>query len=236
VQRSFRVGPTATDLDNRFDGSGDCVAERESGRHMLRRAPARTESLWIAIDIALKVALIALLAFALAHPDWPRFANKAMLARAVVYPLLVAVVPAAWAWRRRAGGVSHKYPALVSILVTVPFVVDAAGNALDLYNRIDVFDDVCHLVNWATLCLAVGIALMGNPALPPWVIAGLCVGFGATTAVLWEIGEYGAFVTRTPERFSLYRDTMGDLALGLAGSLVAGLVCLVAARRQRRWS
>jgi hypothetical protein len=187
-------------------------------------------------DIAAKIALVALLVFAVAHPDWSRFADKAMVARAVAYPLLVAVVPTAWVWRRRhrAGNAASAYPSLVAFLITVPFVVDAAGNALDLYNRIDAFDDVCHLINWAVLSMAVGIALLGHPTLPPWAIAGLCTGFGATTAVLWEIGEYGAFVTKTPERFSLYRDTMGDLALGLAGSAMAGLICLAAARRQQR--
>jgi hypothetical protein len=200
------------------------------------RASTKGATAWLMADIAMKVALIALLVFAVTHPNWPRFADKAMVARAVAYPLLVAVVPVVWAWRQRhrAGGAVSAYPSLVAFLVTVPFVVDAAGNALDLYNRIDAFDDVCHFINWAVLSMAVGIALLGHPTLPPWAVAGLCTGFGSTTAVLWEIGEYGAFVTKTPERFSLYRDTMGDLALGLAGSAIAGLICLAVARRQQR--
>jgi hypothetical protein len=153
----------------------------------------------------------------------------------VAYPLLVAILPTVWVWQRhrRAGRAVSSYPSLPAFLITVPFVVDLTGNALDFYDRIDVFDDACHLVNWATLSLAVGIALVGNPSLPSWAVAGLCTGFGATTAVLWEIGEYGAFVTNTPERFTLYRDTMADLALGLLGSAVAGLICLALTRRRR---
>jgi drug/metabolite transporter superfamily protein YnfA len=197
---------------------------------------AGTGSRWGVADGVAKGLLAVLLLFALTHSDWDRFSDKAMIARAVAYPLLIAIVPAVWYVRavraRRAGRVAAAYPGLVGLLVTMPFVIDVGGNALDLYDRIDVFDDVCHFGNWALLCSAVGVALLSRPdALPGWVVGSLCVGFGATTAVLWEIAEYGAFVTHTPERYTLYRDTMGDLTLGLAGSIAAGLACGVAARR-----
>lgn len=64
-------------------------------------------------------------------------------------------------------------------------------------------------------------------------MTGLCIGFGATTAVLWEIGEYGVFVLNTLERLTLYRDTIGDLTLGLTGSIVAGVGCGLLPRRSR---
>jgi hypothetical protein len=177
------------------------------------------------LAIALKVALVALVLFALTHLEWARFADKAMTARAVLYPLAAAVVPVVWLARGRPA----RYPGLVDALVVTPFVVDLLGNALDLYDSVSWFDDACHLVNWAILTAAVGIPLARRCG--PWVTLGLCVGFGATTAVLWEIGEYGAFVLKTPESVTAYRDTIGDLALGLTGSVVAGIV---AARRARR--
>ena len=37
-------------------------------------------------------------------------------------------------------------------------------------------------------------------------------------------------MTKTPERFTLYRDTIGDLALGLAGSILAGVAIGLVAR------
>ena len=187
----------------------------------------RWNARWVPADLAAKAALAALLLVSLLHGDWARFADKAMTARAVAYPLLVAAVPLAW-WYRTRGRTS--YPALPAFLVTVPFVIDVAGNALDLYDTVDVFDDVCHFVNWAILGTALGIALR-RTTLPPAAIAGLCSGMGAVAAILWELAEYGAFVTHTPERFTLYRDTMGDLALGLAGATLAGLVCAWSARR-----
>lgn len=158
--------------------------------------------------------------------DRSRFADKAMTARAVLYPLAALVVPVAWlAGRRR-----WPYPALVDVLVVTPFVVDLAGNALDLYDRVSWFDDACHLVNWALLTAAVGVPLARR--FGPWVTLGLCVGFGATTAVLWEIGEYGAFVLKTPESVTAYRDTIGDLSLGLAGSVLAGATAAVLLARR----
>ena len=185
---------------------------------------------WLAADLAAKAVLGGLLVFSLLHGDWARFADKAMAARAVAYPLLVGTVPLAWWWRTRA---RTPYPGVPAFLVTVPFVIDVGGNALDLYDSIGVFDDVCHFVNWAILATALGVALRST-TLPRAAIAGLCSGMGAVAAILWELGEYGAFVTHTPERFTLYRDTMGDLALGLAGATLAGLVCAWSARRSVR--
>lgn len=186
---------------------------------------------WLAADIVLKAAMVVLLGFALLHQDWDRFADKAMTARAVVYPLLVAVVPVIWLLLRRSGR-GGAYPGAASALLTVPFVVDLAGNALNLYDDVEVFDDICHFVNWAMLSGAVGLVLLRQRGLPAWALGALVLGFGATTAILWEIGEYGAFILDTPESVTAYRDTLGDLGLGTAGSALAGLVCALAARRR----
>ncbi len=59
------------------------------------------------------------------------------------------------------------------------------------------------------------------------------VGFGAVTAILWEIAEYFAFIRNSPELATAYADTLGDLALGLAGSCLAGLAAALAPQRQR---
>lgn len=186
----------------------------------------------VVLDLIAKAAVAVLLVFALSHQDWDRFSDKAMTARAITYPVLIGLVPAVWAWRRRSRDV--RYPALVAVLVTMPFLIDLAGNALDLYDRIDWFDDACHFGNWALLTAAVGVALVSGRTLGPAVVAALCIGFGATTAILWEIAEFGAFVTNTPERYGLYHDTIGDLSLGLLGATVAGTACAVATHHQRR--
>jgi hypothetical protein len=47
------------------------------------------------------------------------------------------------------------------------------------------------------------------------------VGFGCVTAVLWAFAEYFTFIRNSPELRTAYTDTLGDLALGLAGSTLA---------------
>jgi hypothetical protein len=196
---------------------------------------SRMKHRWlVALDVALKVAVVCLLAFALAHTDWPRFASKAMTARALIYPLLVAVPAIAWGaarWAaRRRGPADPPYPLLADILITVPFVVDLAGNALNLYDTVEHFDDLCHFVNWALLTAAVGTVLLRRMDLSAWVVLGLLVGFGTTSAVLWEIGEYGAFVTKAPEVKTAYSDTIGDLTLGTLGATLAAVLTVTLGR------
>jgi hypothetical protein len=36
----------------------------------------------------------------------------------------------------------------------MPFLIDTAGNAANLYDTIDWWDDANHVVNWAILVLA----------------------------------------------------------------------------------
>lgn len=184
----------------------------------------RRRLLWV--SIALKVALLGLLMVAVAFPYAARFEGKAMTARAIVYPLAVMVVPAAW-WllsRRRP----LVYPYTLDILWTLPFVIDTASNALDLYDTVGWWDDATHFVNWAILVLAFGQLLLRLPV-GRLTTAGLCVGFGAVLAILWELAEYATFIRDSPELETAYTDTLGDLALGLSGSVVAAAItaCLL---------
>ena len=108
-----------------------------------RRELVRRPALWL--DLAVKAALVGLLVFAVARPDLPQFAGKAMEARALAYPLAALVVPVGW-WlvsRRRP----TTYPYDLDILLVLPFLIDTAGNALDLYGAIDWWDDLNHFVN-----------------------------------------------------------------------------------------
>ena len=98
----------------------------------------------------------------------------------------------------------------------LPFLIDVAGNAANLYDTIDWWDDLNHFVNWAILVAAFGQLLVRLPV-GRWEAFGLAVGFGCVTAVLWEFAEYFTFIRNSPELRTAYTDTLGDLALGLAG-------------------
>jgi len=87
------------------------------------------------IDIALKVALVALLAFG-AFSGLQQFEGKAFGGRLIAYPIAVLVLPIAWLlWGRR-----RPFPYLADILITAPFLIDVVGNAADLYDTLDWWD------------------------------------------------------------------------------------------------
>ena len=179
------------------------------------------------INLAIKALLIGLLAIG-AFSGLQQFEGKAFAWRLATYPIAAFVVPVIWAIRAR----DTAYPFAADILLTLPFLIDTAGNAMDLYDTIWWWDDVNHLVNWALLSGAVG-ALAWRNQLPKGQTLAYVVGFGAVTAILWEIAEYFSFIRFSEELATAYVDTLGDMTLGLAGSVVAGLIAALSPRRQQ---
>ena len=53
---------------------------------------------------------------------------------------------------------------------------------------------------------------------------------GAAAALLWEWLECGTFIRNSPEITIAYADTLGDLRLGLAGSVAIAALIVRAAR------
>ena len=183
-------------------------------------------SLWIAV--AIKVALIGLLAFG-AFSGLQQFEGKAFLWRLITYPVGAFAVPVIWAiFARRS-----PFPYVADILLTLPFLVDTVGNSLDLYDTVEWWDDANHFVNWALLSGAIAALCVRNRYGARETL-GLVVGFGAVTAILWEIAEYFAFIRSSSELATAYTDTLGDLGLGLAGSVFVGLIAAVLSGRGGR--
>lgn len=175
---------------------------------------------WLAADLLVKVSTVALLLFALANPQLPQFQGKAFEGRALAYPIALALFPIGWWFFGRS---RIPFPALADLLFGLPFLIDVAGNALNLYDTVEVWDDLNHLVNWSLHTAAIGLLLRYGPW--SWrVRAALAFGYAVTTAVLWEFAEYVTFVPNSPEAALAYRDTLGDLALGMFGGLVAAIV------------
>ena len=171
------------------------------------------------VDAAVKAGTLLLLALALAAPDLPQFQGKAFTGRAVAYPVALAIVPLAW-WRFGRGRVA--FPVVTDVLLGLPFLIDMAGNALNLYDAIPWWDDANHLGNWALHTAAIAILVRGRVA--PIVIVAIGVAWASTTAILWELAEYVAFVPNSPEAATAYADTLGDLGLGLLGGTIAAVV------------
>jgi hypothetical protein len=69
------------------------------------------------LDVAVKVALVALLVFAVVRRDLPQFESKAVVGRALTYPIAALIVPAVWLLRGRRG----RYPYDVDVLIVPAF-------------------------------------------------------------------------------------------------------------------
>ncbi|GIW04075.1 MAG: hypothetical protein KatS3mg059_0695 [Thermomicrobiales bacterium] len=188
--------------------------------------PLRPGKPWLFwLNLGIKLTLIGLLMFAVARQDLPQFHGKAMTGRALTYPLSMIIVPVAW-WLMR-GARSSAYPFALDILLVLPFLIDTGGNALNLNDTISWWDDFNHFLNWAILAAASGQFLVRLPV-GRLAAAGLMIGFGATTAIVWEIAEYITFVRNSPELATAYTDTLGDLGLVLTGSVLAAGVTWLA--------
>ena len=172
--------------------------------------------------ILLRVLLVSLLLYAFLRSDLPQFQAKAMPVRLVLYPLATLIVPVGW-WIRAENKSLDVYPWLLDYLVALPTLIDAAGNALDLYNSIWWWDDFNHFLNPFLLSLAIGLLLL-KAGVGRITTGALVIGFGAILGILWEFAEYLAFVRRSPEFNSAYEDTLGDLALDLAGCTLAAII------------
>ena len=170
----------------------------------------------ISVDGGVKVATIGLLLLAILAPDLPQFQGKAFAGRAIAYPVALAVVPVAW-WLFGRGRVG--YPVLTDVLLGLPFLIDMAGNAMNLYDTIEWWDDANHLGNWALHTAAIAVLVRGR--VPPLTTVAIGIAWASTTAILWELAEYVAFVPNSPEASTAYADTLGDLGLGLLGGAAA---------------
>jgi hypothetical protein len=178
------------------------------------------------LNLAVKLLFVGLLAFG-AFSGLEQFEDKAFGWRLVFYPVAAVVVPLGW-W---LAGRPRPYPYALDILLVSPFLVDVLGNVFDLYDAITWWDDLNHFVNWALLSLAIG-QLVLRFALPPIETFVIVVGFGAFSAIVWELGEYVAFIRNSDELDTAYTDTLGDMMLGLTGSIVAALATATVLNRR----
>jgi hypothetical protein len=196
-----------------------------------RTRPVLGRRVLVALDLVAKLALVVLLLVALVYPDLSNLKAKGAGVRLVVYPLGALVVPIWW-WLRGRRRQARGFPWAADLLVTLPWLSDLLGNRLNFFDTVTWWDDVSHFAHWLLLTAGVLLAWRPGRQIGAGVLVMVALGFGTTAAVLWELGEYVAFL-RTLSTYALvYPDTLGDLTLGTSGSLLAGL--LVAGTRRRR--
>lgn len=197
--------------------------------------PHESSSRW-ARPVALLVfaATLVQLAVAAFVPNLDQFEGKGFAARLVAYPIMMLALPVGyWLWSRRQVP-RPTVPWAAYALIWLPFLIDVTGNAANLYDSISWWDDANHFVNWFLLSAGIGLVLSRTSVRQPWVMLWLTAGFGALLAIVWEVGEYYAFIRYGSELDGAYEDTLGDEALGAFGALLAGLWMFVRMRSLSR--
>lgn len=190
-------------------------------------------SKWRIAAVLILAATVAQLAVATFVPNLDQFAGKAFLSRLIAYPVMMLIAPVAWWITTRRRSPASAMPWAGVALVMVPFLIDVTGNTLDLYDTVWWWDDANHFVNWAFLSAGVGVMLARDPRVRGWLLVLSVTGIGSIMAILWEIGEYYAFIRGGTELATAYTDTLGDEVLGTLGGLVGALALAWRARSPR---
>ena len=185
------------------------------------RPPSLPDVAWTASITAVKAAVVALAVDAFVNSSAPRFQGKAMKVRAFGYAGGLLVVPLAW----RAFGRRQPYPRELDMLVALPLLADAGGNAIGIYQRRHV-DDAVHFANGALLAGVVG-SLAQARTRTAWEAGAFAASIGVATAATWEMFEWVALKLGARGMDLSYDDTMADLIETSAGALLGGLVTLL---------
>ncbi len=189
-------------------------------------ATAASDVAWTAAIVTTKAAVIALAVDAFVNSTQPRFRGKAMRLRALGYAGALLIVPAVW----RARGRQEPYPRELDLLVALPVLVDAGGNAIGMYQNAHV-DDAIHFANGALLAGVVGAVAL--PRTRTGYEAGLfAAAVGTAAAAIWEMFEWIALKFGATGMDLNYDDSMEDLIETSAGAVLGGVVTLL--RHQAR--
>ena len=203
-------------------------------RSLEPRSP-RLEAALAAAIAATKGATVAFAIDAFMNADSPRLRGKAIRTRAIGYVGALLVVPVLWRLLPDRG----RYPRALDLAVTIPLLLDAGGNALDLYEEAHI-DDVVHVANSAIVSGVAG-ALFGPYVDERWQAGLIGAGISIAAMTAWEVMEYGAMRLGADGMDLSYDDTMADLAEGFLGAALGALFTLTRVpqsrtqRKRRGW-
>ncbi len=167
---------------------------------------------------AAKLATLRYVAESVIDPHQPKYKGKAMRIRAVGYIGGLALVPGAW-WLR---GRRERFPVVADLAVTVPLLIDAAGNAHGIYDEARL-DDLVHFFNTTTLASLFGAVISPHVG-SRTTAAGATIAFGVVGEIAFDTTEYVAEAIGF-EGLGLSReDTLADIAAATIGACIAGAI------------
>jgi hypothetical protein len=209
--------------DDRPGVNAPASAGEEPAADRTRAGLTVTPPPWL--DRALEVAIIAAKGATIAcaidgfvNADTPRLRGKGIRARAFGYTGALFLVPAIWRMLPNRG----RYPRGLDLAVTLPLLVDAAGNSLGLYDEAHL-DDVVHFLN-AGIASGVAGSLFATRTDDPWEAAVAGASASIAAEAIWEVGEYVAMKAGANGMNLSYGDTIGDIADTIAGAIIGGVV------------
>jgi hypothetical protein len=168
---------------------------------------------WAALG-ATKAATLAYTAEAVIRPDQPKYKGKAMRIRALGYVAGLALVPAIWTAARR----EDPYPIEADLAMSVPLLIDAAGNSLGIYDEARL-DDVVHGINAGVLTTLFGAAV--STIAPSREVAALStLAFGLAGELLWDAMEYVGEAMGFKGMGLTPHDTIADMTIAGIGTAV----------------
>ncbi len=168
-------------------------------------------ALGVLVNALLRGTMLGILAEALARPDDPRYAGKAIGTRGLVMVPLSLVMPAVHAARGR-----DHYPVWTDNLYLSIFVLDLLGNHFDLYDRYKYFDAIPHAHGTG----AVTVVMAELLDLPPLS----AVGLAQLVHIGLEAQEYYSDVLFGLRNVRGTWDTVNDLLAGAVGSAIYAAV------------
>jgi hypothetical protein len=168
--------------------------------------------------IGAKVATVVCAVDGIVNANGQRLRGKAMRTRAIGYLGGIVLVPTIWRVLPDRG----RYPRGLDLAVTTPLLIDAAGNAIGMYERAHL-DDVVHFLH-AGIASGVAGALFAGQVEKPWHAAVAGTGAAIAGETAWEIAEYVAMKAGADGMDLGYDDTMGDLIASGLGAIAGGVV------------
>ena len=181
----------------------------------------------LALDVAIRLAIVFWLAEAWILRDDPRFAGKAIPERnTVIVGTLSLLFPAIWWFRHFEWS---RFPLGLDIVYLSIYAVDMAGNSLGLYNNYPDFDLVPHFHSPGAVALIVATLWTRTraPEAPrvsgrSWLVEATLVGAGVASIVhiLLEAQEYYTDVLAGTHNVEGVSDVVNDLVVGVMGSFI----------------
>lgn len=156
------------------------------------------------------------------------------------------VVAAIWWSATDAGVLALALPALLiprflnaatgfDLVYGVTILVAAWSNVADLYTRVAGWDLVVHfactgVIATVTFVALVRTGILAVPRTGRFSVPSILVLFtvlGLAASAVWEMIEWLGKTFISSDIFVTYNDTIGDMAIGAAGALVAGVLARV---------